>query len=168
MPSLTRVMSTGVSIAAILGATMSVLACQPANDTAEPAAELMSFAQMQDEYRQKVASYDNPLPPGVRFPNNVPKPEQPTRYEAGNGVVLADVYWRCAWMRSWLDTKDAARAEAMAWLRRAPETEYMRKHLVQPEGNEVWDRVLGQAELGDHTLLKDYYDSGCEFHRDNQ
>jgi hypothetical protein len=124
---------------------------------------LLTYEEMVEEYRAKVSEYPFPLPEGVSFPERPREPDEPTLYEPGNGIVQADSYWECAWIREWLlhRTEEPGRAEAaMAWLDRSVETEFRQRFVVSDPA--IWtEEILGRAKLGDPTHLREYYDSSC-------
>jgi hypothetical protein len=140
----------------LLVGTFSLASCSRGGE----GEEFMDYEGLKAEYLRKVQGYDFPLPEGVAFPDEPPRPTEPTLHQQGNGIVYADNFWMCAWMFEWLETReqDAGRAStAMQWLERAPETEFMRKYLASP-GAQIWmEEVLGKAKLGDLTIFRDFY-----------
>lgn len=123
----------------------------------------VSYAEMAQEYQAAVDGYPNPLPAGKAFPARPRPPSEPTIFEVGEGGNTADFFWICSWVGEWLTTRgtDPQRAaEAMAWVDKASDTRLHREHYYDPEN--VWGNdIVGLAELGDITNLRDWYANGC-------
>lgn len=142
-----------LTVSLLMGA-LSVAACAGGGE----GEEFMDYEGMKAEYLRKVQDYEFPLPQGIAFPDEPPRPTEPTVYQRGNGIVWADNFWRCAWMSEWLKSRDddpARAAVAMGWLERFPETEFMRKY-TDPPGDPNWmDKVIDPAKLGDLTTFRE-------------
>ncbi len=107
------------------------------------------------EYKQRVEEFPFPLPPGYSFapPEALPTPSEPTVYEWGNGIVRADSAWMCAWPEEWLDAwtegqRDRA-AEALRWLERLREAEFMRSYTDAQSVEAFWRAVIEPARVGE-------------------
>lgn len=107
------------------------------------------------EYAERVEEFPFPLPPGYAFPEpeELPTPAVPTLYHEGNGTVRADTAWMCAWLNEWLEAwsaGDADRAEqALSWLAKLPETEFITSYSDMESFRAFEAAVLERARLGD-------------------
>lgn len=114
-------------------------------------------------YKKTVANFPEAMPEGVTFPK-LP-PEMGGSIGKGNGAGAAYFYWQCAWEDIYLHSPDIELKQiAITQLRRFPETSWAAKNLEDPEG--LWDQLLDEAELGDPSILGEFYQNGCSFYRE--
>jgi len=117
--------------------------------------ELLDHRAMLREYAERVEEFPFPLPEGYAFPKPeaLPTPAVPTLYQKGNGVVRADTAWMCAWLNEWLEAwgaGDSGRAqEALRWLEKLPETEFIASYSDLQSFRAFEAAVLERARLGD-------------------
>lgn len=128
----------------------------------------LTFADVQDEYRTTVTGFPYELPSGVDFPAEPRKPAQEAMFQKGAGLAQAYQFWECAWMDEFLqsqDTEQAAADDALTTLEKGASSPYRTQDFEDP--NQTWTTtVIGQARLGDSSVLSDFYQSDCTWYRE--
>ncbi|MFT4030552.1 MAG: hypothetical protein QM675_11815 [Protaetiibacter sp.] len=141
--------------------------CSPADDTAKGDDGYLSLSEVQAEYDATIAAFPYELPSGVEFPAQSQQPTQEAVFQKGAGLAQAYQFWECAWMDEYLQQQGADQAAAdaaLAQLEAGASSTYRTQYVDDPE--QVWTQtVLGQAKLGDPSILGDFYQSDCRWYR---
>lgn len=125
---------------------------------------LLTWDQMNTEYRNMVESFPFALPSGVSFPGSAPAPmgQDEQLYETGVGGMQAYFFYKCAEEDIALtyQTSDTQRAEkALDALVGLTKDGFWNQHVLDADGEYV--ELVNQARLGDYSVLADLHSNGC-------
>lgn len=141
--------------------------CAAGPDSTSADGGYLSLAQVQTEYDITIAGFPYDLPAGVRFPDTAQRPQQDAIYQKGSGMVQVYQFWECAWMDDYLQQQgvdQTAADAALTQLEDGASSAYRTQYVDDPDN--VWtDTALGQAKLGDPSVLGDFYQSDCTWYR---
>ncbi len=137
-------------------------------DRTSPDGGFLTFADVQDEYKTTVTGFPYELPDGIEFPDEPRKPTQEAVFQKGAGLAQAYQFWECAWMDEFLQsqgTEQPAADDALTTLEEGASSPYRTQYFEDPD--QTWTKtVIGQARLGDSSVLSDFYQSDCTWYRE--
>ena len=158
---ISRSFTQGALVIALMLTGCSTPVTSPADETSG----FTGYEGYVEIYTETVASFPETMPEGVNFPSS--PPELGGSIGKGNGIAAAYFFWQCAWEDAYLKTTDPeTKSEAMLQLRRVPETVWASQYLEDPD--DIWLQVLAEAELGDPSALREFYENGCSYYREQQ
>jgi len=125
---------------------------------------LLTWDQMNAEYRTTVASFPFDLPAGVEFPAAAQKPgsDQKTVYAPGAGAIQAYLFAECAQEHVALQAQTSdprAAAAALDAIEEIDNSPVYKQHVIDDSGG--WKAILDKARLGDFSTLQEFYNNDC-------
>lgn len=165
--SMLRMRLTGCwRLMVLCGAVMMVLS--GCGHDGAGSSDMMSWDQANAEYRTTVERFPFDLPDGDDFPERIQSASNPDQlYQKGWGEGQAYFYWMCAVERRTIDTVRSSPDMSRQWaetLGQVLDTSWFRTYYQDTDGTFAND-VVSKAELGDVSVMSQFYDSDCAWYR---
>ncbi|RAX43748.1 hypothetical protein DQ354_19140 [Arthrobacter sp. AQ5-06] len=121
---------------------------------------------MDEEVRNAISAFTEPLPSGVDWfqgtPDSLKKAD--TQYEEGVAEGEVAFYWLCAWEKSYLvafeKSEDEGQIKSLNMIEKFPELPWYKAHMQDPQKGWI-KAVVTPAKLGDPSGLKKEFASAC-------
>ncbi|PLS29756.1 hypothetical protein [Bifidobacterium parmae] len=147
-----------------VGMTLGVGAC---GQSATNSADTLTWEQSNQEYKKTTENFPFALSDGDQFPSDMTKATSDNQlYQKGWGEGQAYFYWICSTENKILNNSDdGSDQQSLSELEKVTDTDWFKTYYID-EDNVFKNEVIGKAQLGDTSVMQQFYDSDCTWYRD--